>query len=447
MKVQCRMCVSLPRLLRQVPRSGADMQVMKFGGASVKNPDAIRNVARIIKRFSASPLLVVISAIDKTTNHLEDLAHLARDGREAEAFAQFEKIKSFHLQLLDDLFAEAEIAGNDLAQPLQKVQQLFTEVERIVQGILLLEEFPARTYDRIVSYGEILSTTIVAEYLRVKGQETRWADARKLIKTDATYKQAGVIWTLTEDNIRRDILPHLRAGSVTITQGFIGSTTDGKTTTLGREGSDYTASIFAYCLAAESLTVWKDVPGILNGDPRIRQETIKLEKLSYEEAVEMTFYGATVIHPKTIKPIFNRHIPLHVKSFLDIEAPGTTISEEVNPVVVTSYILKKDQTYIRIKPKDFSFMEELLIREVFDHLYISGVKLNLVQNSAISLMLCVDTKPQNRDFESLLLDKFEVEMKAGLHLHTIVHFSVKDLKEAADAVMVQQHDNKLFIVK
>ncbi len=418
------------------------MLVMKFGGASVKNPDAIRNVVRILKRFTAKPMLVVISAIDKTTNHLENLAHLARDGRGQEALEQFANIKRFHHNMIEGLFS-----GKDSGPVLSRVDSLLEEVERIVKGILLLEEFPPRTYDRIVSYGEILSTVIVAGYLVQEGEAALWTDARQLVKTDANHKQAGVIWSLTEQNISREVAPQLQPGNIIITQGFIGSTIDDKTTTLGREGSDYTASIFAHCLGADSLTVWKDVPGVLNGDPRIRQETIKLDKLSYEEAVEMTFYGATVIHPKTIKPIFNRQIPLHVKSFLDMDAPGTVISQETNPVQVTSYILKKDQAYLRIRPKDFSFMEELLIREVFDQLYKSGVKLNLVQNSAISLMLCVDDKPQNRDFESLLLDKFEVEMQTGLKLHTIINFTVKDLKEAVDAVMVQQHDNKLFIVK
>ncbi|MEL7342368.1 MAG: aspartate kinase, partial [Bacteroidota bacterium] len=178
-----------------------------------------------------------------------------------------------------------------------------------------------------------------------------------------------------------------------------------------------------------------------------RENTVKIDHLSYEEAVEMTFYGASVIHPKTIKPIFNKDIPLNVKSFKDISAPGTVISTQTNAEIITSYILKKDQVYLQITPKDFSFMEELLIREVFDQLYKSGVKLNLVQNSAISLMLCVDNKPQVRNFTSLLLDKFDVIETSELQLHTVVNFSVKDLKQAADAVMVQQHANKLFIVK
>ena len=416
---------------------------MKFGGASVKHADAIRNVADIIMKYRDQACLIVISAMDKTTNHLELLAHLARDGKEAEAKEQFAKIKRFHYGQIEALFPV-----EDQEQVKQAVAPFFQLMERIVEGILLLEEFPPRTYDRIVSNGELLSTTIVAEYLKTLGHDCVWVDARELVKTDANYKQAGVIWSLTEENIQEQVLPQMQPGRVLITQGFIGSTTSGKTTTLGREGSDYTGSIFALCLGADSLTVWKDVPGILNGDPRIRKDTVKLDQLSYEEAVEMTFYGASVIHPKTIKPIFNKNIPLHVKCFLDVDAEGSTISTQSNPEKVTSYIVKKAQTFIRIQPKDFSFMEELLMEEIFDHVYKSGVKVNLVQNSAISLMLCVDDrKSANAAFEALLLDKFTVEMQPDLKLYTMINFSPKDIKAAIDAVMVQQHENKLYIVK
>ncbi|MCB0853646.1 MAG: aspartate kinase, partial [Bacteroidetes bacterium] len=380
------------------------MRVMKFGGASVKDAGAIQNVAEIISKHTDQPSLIVISAMDKTTNELELLAHLAKIGKEEEALEQFKKIRRFHIRILHDL-----VEKNYIHSVQEKVRPFLEEIERIVNGILLLEEFPPRTYDRIVSYGELLSTTLIAEYMRTKGFDVEWMDARQLVKTDATYKQAGVIWSLTEENIRREVLPKMKEGKIIITQGFIGSTTSGKTTTLGREGSDYTASIFAHCLEAESLTVWKDVRGILNADPRIQDNTEKIDNLSYEEAVEMTFYGASVIHPKTIKPIFNKNIPLRVKCFLDITEEGTTISKDTNAKVITSYIVKKAQAFIRIKPKDFSFMEERLMQEIFDHIYKSGVKVNLVQNSAISLMLCVDEKPADiLAFESLLLDKFDV---------------------------------------
>lgn len=419
------------------------MLVMKFGGASVKNADAIRNIGNIIIAHKEQPCLVVVSAIDKTTNHLELLAHLAKSGKEEEALEQFRKIRRFHIHVIHDLFSKEEVHGVQ-----EKIRSFFEEIERIVNGILLLEEFPPRTYDRIVSYGEILSTTIVAEYLSSLSEDCVWLDSRKLVKTDASYRQAEVIWSLTEENIRNEVLPLMKPGRMLIAQGFIGSTMSGRTTTLGREGSDYTGSIFAHCLEADSLTVWKDVPGILNGDPRIRENTIKIDKMSYEEAVEMTFYGASVIHPKTIKPIFNKQIPLHVKCFLDISLAGTTISNQTNEEVITSYIVKKDQAFISVKPKDFSFMEEGLMQRVFSFVYKSGMKVNLVQNSAISLMLCVDNKPAIlSEFESLVLDAFNVEIKHDLKLHTMINFSIKDLKTANDAVMVQQHGNKLFVVK
>lgn len=419
------------------------MQVMKFGGASVKEAAAVRNVASIIGRFLDRPCLIVISAMGKTTNHLEELAYLARDGKEKEAWEQFESIKLFHLEQLQGLFKGAALQAVN-----QRVEPFFAEMQRLVRGILLLEEFPPRTYDRIVCYGELLSTTIVSAYLESQGVEARWLDAREIVKTDASYQQAEVIWTLTEKNIQEDVRPQMQAGRVLITQGFIGSTLEGNTTTLGREGSDYTGSIFATALGADGLTVWKDVPGILNADPRLREHTVKIDHLSYEEAVEMTFYGATVIHPKTIKPMFNRGIPLNVKSFIEVDAPGTVISQQTNAEQITSYIVKKEQAFLRIKPRDFSFMEERLMQVIFDAIYKAGVKVNLVQNSAISLMLCVDYKPAVvSELESLLLDRFEVEIHPELKLYTVLNFQVKDLKEAADAVMVQQHENKLYFLK
>lgn len=416
---------------------------MKFGGASVKNAAAVKNVAQIIRHFLDRPCLVVISAMDKTTNHLESLAYLARDGKEAEAWNQFDQIQHFHKEQIDGLFQ-----GDELAEVEKHILPFFEEMQKIVKGILLLEEFPPRTYDRIVCYGELLSTTIIAAYLRSIQVEAQWIDARKIIKTDASYQRGQVIWSLTEENIQEKVAPLMVNGRVLITQGFIGSTLDGNTTTLGREGSDYTGSIFATGLGADSLTVWKDVPGILNADPRLRDDTIKIDHLSYEEAVEMTFYGATVIHPKTIKPIYNRNIPLHVKSFKDVEAPGTVISDQTNAELITSYIVKKDQVFFQIQPKDFSFMEEKMMQHIFDAIYKSGLKVNLVQNSAISLLLCVDQKdPVISEFESLLLDQYTLKKQTGLKLYTVLNFKIKDLKEAADAVMVQQHGNKLYLVK
>ncbi|MEO1413671.1 MAG: aspartate kinase [Bacteroidota bacterium] len=419
------------------------IQVMKFGGASVKNPDAIRNVARILSHFKEDAILLVVSAMDKTTNHLEMLAHLARDQKEAEAWAQFDKIKSFHLGHVNDLFE-----GDLQALVREKILNYFQQIERIVRGILLLKEFPPSTYDRIVSHGELLSTTLVAAYLEKENHDCQWIDARDYIKTDASYQRGEVIWSLTEENIQQKVVPVMRAGKFIVTQGFIGSTTEGKTTTLGREGSDYTGSIFAYCLGAENLTVWKDVIGILNADPRLRDETQKHEQLSYEEAVEMTFYGASVIHPKTIKPLFSKEIPLKVKCFADIKEPGTVIGAQGDDQVITSYIIKKQQAYLHIKPKDFSFMEERLMQQIFDHVYKSGVKVNLVQNSAISLMLCVDDRENTvTELEALLLDTFRVETERKLKLFTVMNYQAADLTEAHGARMVQQYDKNLSYVK
>jgi aspartate kinase len=417
------------------------MLVMKFGGASVRDADKIRNVANLIQQHTDEPLLIVISASGKTTNHLEQLAFYAKEGKEAESLKKLAEIKDFHLQLVEGLFESGK------QEVIEKMEPFFQKIDRIVNGILLLEEFPPRTYDRIVSCGELLSTTIVAAYLQHIGKDCIWLDARKLIKTDASYKRANVIWSLTEKLIREQVLPESAPGKIAITQGFIGSTTESHTTTLGREGSDYTASIFANCLDARQMIVWKDVRGILSADPRVVPGALKIDRLSYEEAVEMTFYGAQVIHPKTIKPIFLKKIPLLVKCFLDINEEGTRISEQTNAYPIPSYITKKDQALLHIKPKDFSFMDEKLMQDIFNLLYKAGVKLNLIQNSAISLMLCVDEGPTVQDFISRLLDIFEVDKKEMVNLYTVLNYEFADLEKALDAVMVQQEGNKLFYVK
>ncbi|MCI4670389.1 MAG: aspartate kinase [Bacteroidia bacterium] len=419
------------------------MRVMKFGGASVKNAEAIRNVGQILENFRDEALLIVVSAMDKTTNHLENLAFLARDGKKEAAFEQFKKIKRFHLGQVEELFRNGH-----KEEVKAKVMIHIDTVEKILNGILQLEEFPPSVYDRIVSHGEVLSTVLVSEYLKDCGRDCIWLEASKLIKTDANFKQAGVIWSLTEDNIQEKVKPLMQGGRVIVTQGFIGSTTNGKVTTLGREGSDYTGSIFAYCLDAENLTVWKDVKGILNGDPRIRPDAIKHNELTYEEAVEMTFYGASVIHPKTIKPIYSKDIPLLVKCFTDVNESGTVISTKSQPSQIPSYIIKKKQAVLTIKPKDFSFMEERLMNHVFEMVYKSGVKVNLVQNSAISLSLCIDDVPSRRsNLTSMLLDDFTVEEFLDLKLYTVLKYKLMNLKDAADALMVQQQGQNLFYVK
>lgn len=419
------------------------LRVMKFGGASVKAPDAVRNVADIIGRHQDAPCVVVISAMDKTTNELEKLAFLAKDGDEIGALGQLKKISDFHRSMALELFGEGQL---HLVEP--EVTRFLGEVERIVRGILLLGEFTHHTYDRIVAYGELISTVIVARYLSAQGQPTTWLDARKLIVTDANHKQAGVIWSRTESRVREAISSLLTPGHTVIVQGFIGSTPDGHTTTLGREGSDFTASILAHCLGASSVTVWKDVAGVLNGDPRKRESTVKHDQLSYHEAVEMTFYGATVIHPKTIKPLYNKQIPLLVKCFKDLNETGTVIAADAPDALVPTYITKDKQVYIRIQARDFSFMEERQMQEVLAVAYKSGLRINLVQNTAISLLLCADDKAEDiQAFSAMLLDAFEVVTESGLTLHTVLHFTPDDLAEIPGAVMAQLHDKQLCVVK
>jgi len=422
------------------------MLVMKFGGASVKNAGAVRNVGQIIRQhLPGQKLLIVVSAMDKTTNHLESLAWLARDANEKATWLKFRSIRDFHHGIIQDLFP----ANDEVIQT--KIGQYFAQIERIIRGILLLGEFPDPTYDRIVAFGELLSTTILAHFMQQESVDCAWLDAREIIKTDSTHTQASVVWSLTRENIATKVKPMLEEKSLAITQGFIGSSLENKVTTLGREGSDYTGSIFASCLEAESLTVWKDVKGILSGDPRIEEQTAKLDLLSYERAVELTFYGASVIHPKTIKPLRNAGIPLYVKCFKDTKETGTVIepSEAHSlPKGVCSRVRKKNQALLHIKPRDFSFMEGNLLGQVFGKAARAGVQVNLIQASAISLSLCVDDVPAAiEEFNSLLLDDFVLECRNGMVLRTFIDYTEAEKEAANRAVLSQITEGKLLIVE
>ena len=421
------------------------MLVMKFGGASVKDADAVRNVSQIIGSYlEESKLLVVISAIDKTTNHLERLAWLAKDADEKATWTQFEKIRNFHFGIIEGLF------GADAEGVNQKVAGYFAEIERICRGILLLNEFPLRTYDRIVAFGELLSSCILSQFLAKEGYAVACPDSREIIKTDASHSHAKVIWSLTNQNIQDLVVPLFQSSQVVIMQGFIASSTEGKVTTLGREGSDYSASIFAQGLNAKSVTVWKDVAGILNGDPRIEAETVKLDALSYSRAVEMTFYGASVIHPKTIKPIRNAGIPLYVKCFKDTSLTGTSISKEgelkqSNDVCIR--VKKKNQALLTIQPKDFSFMEGPQINRIFAAVAKVGVEVSLVQATAISLMLCATMQEATiSELESILLDDFNIEIKRELVLNTYINYGEAEWNAVGESLLVQRAGNKLLVV-
>lgn len=413
------------------------MLIMKFGGASVKDAASVRNVVEIILTHNHEPCVIVISAMDKITNELEKLAKFAADGNKKAAITQFLHIQNFHYEIVEDLF------GDEADKQKGKLEPYLQEIQQLVEGLLMIGEFPPLMYDRIVAFGELISTQIVANYLIWLNGKCQWVDARTLIKTDMQHGQAKVIWSVTQETITKE-LGGLAAGLTIITQGFIASTLNGKTTTLGREGSDYTAAILANCLNAETMIVWKDVPGILNADPKRKSDAIKIDKLSYEQAVEMTFYGATVIHPKTIQPLYIKKIPLLVKSFKDMHLPGTCISTEPDVAQTPTYIHKQNQSVIRLIPRDFSFMDEALVQHIFNEAHRAGLKINLSQTAAISLYIGVDNNPNAiRKFEGELLDSFQITIEHGYALDTILNYTAQDKQQAENAPWVQFTGNKL----
>lgn len=422
----------------------SNIRVFKFGGASVKNPAGIRNVASIIQHHMDQPLLVVVSAMDKTTNELEKLASLARECREADAWAQLERITGFHSQASHDLFSGTPALHAEVSA---KLEGYYAEIRRIVQGIMLLGEFPERTYDRIVSYGELLASVILHAHVSSLLPRAKWLDVRTVIRTDASYTQARVVWTQTRKNMERLVRPQLEESGVIVTQGFIASSLDGRITTLGREGSDYTAAIFANCLHAEGVSIWKDVPGVLNGDPRITAETVKLDQLPYATAVEMTYYGASVIHPKTLKPLHERHIPLHVRCFLDINESGTTIGDfdtEVHTPIRTQI---SNVVLLKARSRDLSFLEDSTIQRLYTAVAQAGLQVYLTQSGAVSLTLAVRNDPEAiGQFSSRLADYFTIESEAGKTLHSILNYGNHDLKAVNEALIFQKDASRLLFI-
>lgn len=395
-------------------------QVFKFGGASVKDAEGVKNLARIVKLNEDKELLIVVSAMGKTTNALERLHQAHVDGNPDSA-ALLDEVKTAHYTIIESLFPDANHPVYD------EIANTFVEIEWILEDEPHPD--PDFNYDQIVSVGELLSTKIIAAYLNECGLKTQWLDARSYIQTDNTYREGQVNWPKTKELIQKSI-PQLLKNQFCITQGFIGGTSENFTTTLGREGSDYTAAIFANCLAAENVTIWKDVPGVLNADPKLFPNTKKYEQLSYLEAIEMTYYGATVIHPKTIKPLQNAGIPLLVKPFGDPSARGTIISDQQQPTIVPAVIVKKDQILISISSKDFSFITEDHLSEIFTAFAGSHTKINMMQVSALSFSVCIDQN--SRKFNQLtqtLSNSFKVKYNEGLELITIRHFTEDLVRE------------------
>ena len=395
------------------------MDIFKFGGASVKDADGVRNLANIVRDYKKGELLIVISAMGKITNKLEELtsAYLAQDGK---AYSILDDVKHFHFNIIEDLFkGKANAVYDDVANT-------FVEIDWLIEDEP--DNNPDYIYDQIVSIGEVVSTKIVAAWLNETTNKALWVDARNYIQTDNTYREGKVDWDKTNHIIQRDLVP-LMQQNIIVTQGFIGGTSENYTTTLGREGSDYSSAIFASCLNAAALTIWKDVPGVLNADPKWFDETEMIPRLSYHDAIELTYYGATVIHPKTIKPLQNKGIPLFVRSFIQPEGAGTAITKDSNPLPVPSFIFKINQALISIFPKDYSFIIEENLSNIFELFHLHKIKINTMLNSAISFSVSVD---DNEEKIAKLIDalsaQFNVKYNKGLELVTIRYYNLQTIE-------------------
>lgn len=388
------------------------MKVFKFGGASVKDADGIKNVAAIIQQYGEKDLVVVVSATGKTTNALEVVIKAYFDN--TDAVAAFDIVKKNHHKICMDLF------GNEQHEVFDKLQNIYAEVDWQLEE--QRKEAYNYVYDQIVSQGELISTVILSAYLNEAGVKNNWLDVRDVMKTDDTYREAVVDWTKTQ-SLMNSIVKPLVNNSIIVTQGFIGCTAENCTTTLGREGSDYTAAIFANMLDAQNQTIWKDVPGVMNGDPRVFNDAVFLDEISFKEAVEMTFYGATVIHPKTIKPLQNKGIPLLVKSFINPEGKGTVVGGSDNNLPPIR-IVKGNQALITLHTKDFSFVEDEVVAKIFTAFSDANLKLNMMQQGAISFEAIVDHIPEKIELvKTALQANFDFSIDTDLSIITIRHYT------------------------
>ncbi len=399
------------------------MKIFKFGGASVKDAEGVKNLAKVLSRYSDEKILVVVSAMGKTTNALERVVK-SYFFKSDDTFSILQEVKNYHYEILNKLFADKNHPVFD------EINNTFVEIEWAI------EDAPTGNfdyeYDQIVSMGEILSTKIVAAYLSEIGVQTSLLDARDVIKTDNTYREGKINWEQTEKLANKLIPESFTKYQVIITQGFIGSTSENFTTTLGREGSDYTAAILAWCLNAQDVTIWKDVAGVMNADPKWFDNTIVIDQISYNDAIELAYYGASVIHPKTIQPLQNKKIKLFVKSFINPDLKGTEISDWQNPLPIPSFIFKVNQVLISIMPKDFSFIAEENLKDIFELFSLHRVKINVMQNTAISFSVCVDDDEIR--IPKLICDlqkSFKVLYNKNLELATIRHYNQETIERVS----------------
>jgi len=414
------------------------MRIFKFGGASVKDAEGVRNLAAVLKTTGYDNTLIVASAMGKTTNAIETIIKNYFENK-GELQSSIQDVIKFHNEILLNLF------DNDSHLVFTDVKILFNEMAAFFKS----NKSPDYNYvyDQTIGYGELISTTIISHYLKGININNNWIDVRNFIKTDNYYRRANVAWGATQTNITKNFNSNL----LNITQGFLGSDANNFTTTLGREGSDYTAAIFAYCLNANSVTIWKDVPGVLNADPRYFDNAQLLNQISYREAIELAFYGASVIHPKTLQPLQRKEIPLHVKSFINPSAIGTCVSKgKTLEPEIPCFIVKKNQILISLSSLDFSYIVEENISEIFSLLHLYKMKVDVIQNSAISFSVCIEDIYNN--LEKLLQHlkaKFKVTCYDDVSLYTIRHFNegaIKELEKGKTVLLKQLTQKTVQIV-
>ena len=407
------------------------MKVFKFGGASVNSADAVRNMAQIVKNhLESEPLVVVVSAMGKTTNLLEKLVPGSAGVSSANAFRQ--QLEDYHLDIAKSLIPNDETLIANIQNLLHQLDQTIASLTQSHNQAITQYNY---CYDQVVSFGELISTTIIAHYLNYLGINTLWEDARQFICTDDHFREGRVDWESTRGECWR-LKDNAMGHQVVVTQGFIGATSDHKTTTLGREGSDYSAAILAYCLDAESVTIWKDVPGFLNADPKFFANTVKISQIPYNEAIELAYYGASVIHPKTVKPIQNMGIPLYIRSFITPEAEGSSVGDYRTLEPATPlYIFRNNQILLSILPRDYSFIAEDNLQVIFGLLNEIGIRVNLMQNSALSFSICVDNNPQLvQPLIEKLKNMFRVRYNDNLQLITIRYYT----QEVIDSIVANR---------
>ena len=401
------------------------MLVFKFGGASVKSAEAVKNIVEILQQYRKEKIVVVVSAMGKTTNAIERIIENYASGKSETLKQEYKELKDYHLGIADGLF------GNKGHKVFADVEQLLDEMaDRLAKEPTLNYDYD---YDQLICFGELLSTTIISHYLNSSKVSTRWMDIRRSLKTDNSWREAKIDWELSGRLVNEHFA--FNGERILITQGFLASTINDQSTSLGREGSDYTAAVLAFMLKAENVTIWKDVPGVLNADPKYFDDTILLEKLSYLDAIELAYFGTSVIHPKTIKPLQNKNINLYVKSFVNPEAPGTLVGNLSYDKLTPSFIFKMDQVLIRISPLDFSFINEGNLEEIFGIFSKHSLKINLMQNSAISFKMIVNNdKRKLRLVTDELEEKYKVAYQTGLELVTIRYFD----QSTIDRVMINK---------